>query len=621
MKKIKESTEKIMVVGYCRFSDESQREESIEGQKREIEKYANQNDMIIKEWYIDRAKTGTVAQRKDFQRMITDSKKKGFKWVLVYKFDRFARSKEDSAKYKAILKLNGVRVYSVSERTENTPAGKLVESMMEALAEHYIYDLAANVQRGMVENALKGKCNGGRPAFGYKRIPKLDEYGQLVYGSKNRVQHETVIHPENAEAVKMIFQMTIEGSSRNDIVDRLTELGFKDSQGRPFATNSIDHILRRERYTGYYKHTFNQGRFVKEFNDLEEMGKEDGLPQIISKETFQAVQQILAQRVHRSPRNTIEEYLLAGKVFCGDCGTTYTGQRNKNKRDPNGDPYIFYKCGWHFHSKGGRKVVDMCKNTSVRRDDLEKYVVKQIKKVIFHETIAEEVIEEYNKYAEENKSNYTYLEVLENKIKDIDKALDGIATAISMSGVFSTTLQSKLKKLEEERKETQDLIEKEKTKSGYLKATRQELQEVYDKAQRLLEEAEFEERKAIINWFVNKIIVYKERVEIFINLIPITLKNGINLEIGVKNFIEENNEVEHSQSEIDSENEVIPVLNDDNPTKKGGLTPPSSVSNDVSHVQVNEFGCREKSFGDPYGNRTRDVAVKGRCDNRFTKGP
>jgi len=557
MGKEEKEVEKTVAVGYCRYSDESQREESIEAQQLEITKYAEQSNILIREWYIDKEITGTVSQRKNFQRMVVDSNKKDFRLVLVHKFDRFARSKEDSAKYKALLKKNNVRVYSVYEKTENSPAGKLMEGMFELLAENYVYNLASEVQKGMKQNALKGLCNGGRPAFGYQRIKKLDENGEYMIGTKGRIQHETVIHPENAEAVKMIFQMTIEGRSRGDIVNRLTELGFRDSQGRPFATNSIDHILRRES-TGYYKHTFNQGRFVKEFNDLEEMGKEDGLPQIITRETFLAVQQILSQRVHRSPKNTIEEYLLAGKIFCGECGTAYAGQRNKKKKEDAEATYHFYKCGWHTHYKAGRKVVEMCKNTSVRKGDIEKYVVKQIKKVIFHETIAEEVIEEYNKYAVENKTNTTFLEMLENKLTDIDKQIENLANVIATTGTFGSVLQAKLQQLETDRKSVIESFEKEKAGGGYLHATRYELQQAYDKAQRILEEAEFVERKALINWFVNKIIVFKDRVEIFINLIPITLQNGLDLEIGIKNFIEENNEVEHSQSEFDSENEVVP---------------------------------------------------------------
>ncbi len=94
---------------YARYSSDRQREESIEGQLRECRKYAEYHEMTILNTYADRAQSGKTAKRPEFQRMIKDSEKRLFDVVLVWKLDRFARSRHDSAVYKKKLRENGVR--------------------------------------------------------------------------------------------------------------------------------------------------------------------------------------------------------------------------------------------------------------------------------------------------------------------------------------------------------------------------------------------------------------------------------------------------------------------------------------------------------------------------------
>ena len=85
---------------YARYSSDSQREESIEGQIRECTEYANRNGMTILRSYIDRALSARTADRPEFQNMIRDSEKGLFDIVLVWKIDRFSRDRYDSAHYK-----------------------------------------------------------------------------------------------------------------------------------------------------------------------------------------------------------------------------------------------------------------------------------------------------------------------------------------------------------------------------------------------------------------------------------------------------------------------------------------------------------------------------------------
>ena len=106
---------------YARYSSDNQTEQSIEGQLRVCEEYAQRNDIVIVDTYIDRAMTGTNDNRPDFRRMIKDSAKKSWDFILVYKLDRFSRNKYETAIHKKTLKDNGVKVLSAMENIPETP--------------------------------------------------------------------------------------------------------------------------------------------------------------------------------------------------------------------------------------------------------------------------------------------------------------------------------------------------------------------------------------------------------------------------------------------------------------------------------------------------------------------
>ena len=155
---------------YARYSSDNQREESIEGQLRECTAFAEKNDFTVLHHYIDRAVSAKTDNRPEFQNMIRDSAKKLFDVVIVWKLDRFARNRYDSARYKNTLKKNGVRVISATETISNGPDGIILESVLEGFAEYYSAELSEKVVRGMTDNVLKGKFNGGPvPARGRKK--------------------------------------------------------------------------------------------------------------------------------------------------------------------------------------------------------------------------------------------------------------------------------------------------------------------------------------------------------------------------------------------------------------------------------------------------------------------
>lgn len=151
---------------YARYSSENQTENSIEGQLRECKAFAENKGITIVDTYIDRALSAKTDDRPGFQSMIKDSAKGIFDVIIVWKLDRFARNRYDSAHYKAVLRKNGVRVISATEAIAEGAEGILLESMLEGLAEYYSVELGVKVKRGQTENALNARHNGGTIPYG-----------------------------------------------------------------------------------------------------------------------------------------------------------------------------------------------------------------------------------------------------------------------------------------------------------------------------------------------------------------------------------------------------------------------------------------------------------------------
>jgi DNA invertase Pin-like site-specific DNA recombinase len=134
---------------YARYSCDQQTEQSIEGQLRVCEEYAQRNNLLIVDTYIDRAMTGTNDNRPDFQKMIKDSAKHKWNYVIVYKLDRFSRDKYATAIHKKTLRDNGVKVLSAMENIPDSPEGIILESLLEG------YKLLNGHNKNVVESDVK----------------------------------------------------------------------------------------------------------------------------------------------------------------------------------------------------------------------------------------------------------------------------------------------------------------------------------------------------------------------------------------------------------------------------------------------------------------------------------
>ena len=174
---------------YARYSSDSQSEQSIEGQIRVCKQFAEKNDIVIVDTYIDRAMTGTNDNWVAFQKMLKDSANKQFSVVLVYKLDRFARNKYESVVNKKTLLDNGVKLVSAMENIPDTPEGTLMEALLEGFNQYFSEELRQKVNRGLKESWLKGYATGGSHIFGYDIVNKkyvINEYEANIVNMVNK---------------------------------------------------------------------------------------------------------------------------------------------------------------------------------------------------------------------------------------------------------------------------------------------------------------------------------------------------------------------------------------------------------------------------------------------------
>ena len=460
---------------YARYSSDSQREASIEGQLRDCKAYAEKNGITVVGTYIDRAYSAKTDDRPDFQRMIKDSGKKIFDVVLVWKLDRFARNRFDAVNYKYQLEKNGVHLVSAMEPISQGPEGIMVESMLIGMAEYYSAELALKVARGERENALQCKYNGGVVPLGF------------TIGKEDRLYH---IDPETAPIVQEIFTRYADGEPAEKIAASLNERGLRTRTGKPFVKNSFFQIFRNRRYIGEYR-----------YKDIVTPG---GIPAIVDQDLFDRVQQRFEQNriAHGRPAKEDVSYLLTTKLFCGKCGTLMGGESGTSHM---GNTYYYYKCG---NAKRHGKA--HCDLKAIRKEPLERFVVDTAIKVIFSDEIIERLID---LVMEAQQQENTRLPVLKDQLRDTEKRLANLLEAIEQ-GILTPTTKQRLDELEARKEALNTSILEEELKKPVL--TREWIRFWLEKF-RKGDVGSTEHQRQIIDTFVNSVYVFDDRVVLNFN--------------------------------------------------------------------------------------------------------
>lgn len=424
-------------VAYARFSTDRQREESITAQLRAISEWAMKNNVIVVREYLDEGKSATSDDRPAFQQMIGELGLVKPKLVLVHKLDRFARDRFDAAFYRREIQKAGARLLAVDQPMDDSPESAFLEGILEAQAEFYSRNLAREVMKGMKENAFKAKFNGGRVPLGFDIAPD---------GSY-------IINEEEAATIRIIFSMKLAGTSLLSIIEELNRQGRKTKGGQPFGKNSIDSVLRNERYSGTY--IFNQtpkkvaGKRNNRVKNPDEkvIRVEGAVPAIISKEEWDAVQLIMDSNKY-GPREKGETlFILTGILKCGECGAAMVGNTITKRVDGKAKKYHYYECNKAKRAGG-------CSHKKrYPQEKLEASMLKFIEDEIINPVNVNKIVDRlWNMVRQVNEaSDKQSFEVKKRLIKNqkqMDRIVDSIKKGLPfehMTGYFNELAEEKIR--------------------------------------------------------------------------------------------------------------------------------------------------------------------------------
>lgn len=298
---------------YVRVSTEDQVELSPASQLTEIRKWAAAHAYSVPDQYVfvDEGISGKkIAGRDAFRRLIGTAKlkPKPFNAILLWKFSRFARNRDDAVFYKSVLRKQlHIEVISISEPIADGKLGILMEALIEAMDEYYSINLAEEVKRGMEEKHRRGEFQTC-PAFGY------------------RVQGNILVpfEPE-ASCVREIFRRFVSGAGYTPIAKWLNASGIATRRGNPFENRSVEYILRNPVYIG--KLRWNPaGRSDRNFSDPDIVLTDAKHEPLIGIKIWDSAQEritaLKALKKHSRCAVSSGKDWISGLIRCSTCGGT-----------------------------------------------------------------------------------------------------------------------------------------------------------------------------------------------------------------------------------------------------------------------------------------------------------
>ena len=302
---------------YVRVSSEEQAREgfSIEAQIKAIKDYAKKNDIFLEDLYIfkDEGISGRKAEKRPaFMEMIRQakSKPKKFDVILVHKFDRFSRNREDSIVYKSLLKKEcGINVISITEHLDpDDKMSIILEAFLEAMAEYYSINLSEEVKKGQLEKHSQGGLQTN-PSFGY-----------TVENNK------LIINEDEAKIVKLIFEeYAIGNKSMMEIAKNVNSLGTLTKRGNKFENRTIYYILNNPTYIGKLRYTPGR-KNTYNFDDPNTILVDGKHSPIVSNDLWDLAQLKMSKNnIWKKPKSRLDysvKHWSKGLIRCKECNCT-----------------------------------------------------------------------------------------------------------------------------------------------------------------------------------------------------------------------------------------------------------------------------------------------------------
>jgi site-specific DNA recombinase len=513
---------------YARVSSEKQAEKdlSISAQLKALRKYADEHGYQVFREFIDEAESARTADRPAFQEMIAYAKQKSkpFEAILVWKLSRFARNREDSIVFKSLLRKVGVQVISISEQFDDSPVGRLLESLIESMDEFYSANLSQEARRGLREVASRGFWAAGSAPFGYRLIDVPD-------GKATRKNLD--IDEISARIVRKMFDLCLQGRGAKDIAQTLNREGIETRSGGKWTKAGVAYMLKNDIYTGDFVWP-SLNRLRKGEKQIVHERHHDP---IISKKDFERAQEMISdrapERIH--PQRLVSSYLLSGLLFCDKCGKAMLGATAKSGR------YRYYSC----YSRT-RVDLDCCKCKPINSDKLERTVVDKLKEHVLTESNLSELLRLTNaELADQSKRLSKDVESWRLQLSKVQIKLERLFDAVELGHLSAASVAPRIDKLKLQMDDLQSRIsvsESDRERRQPVKAiSKAELKRYVVDLRALLLEGEFFEQKSFLRSFVKRIDYGFPQVQIEYTfpLDPKTMANREVLAMGKKSGADE----------------------------------------------------------------------------------
>ncbi|RKI99850.1 recombinase family protein [bacterium D16-54] len=363
------SKKKRRAAGYARVSTDH--EDQATSYEAQVDYYTNyiksRDDWEFVSIYTDEGISATSTKKREgFKRMIADAKAGKIDLIITKSVSRFARNTVDSLTTVRELKDMGIEIYFEKENIWTLDSkGELLITIMSSLAQEESRSISENVTWGQRKRFADGKVS-----FAYSRFMGLD---------KDKETGKIVVNPEQAETVRLIFRLFLEGMTPHSIAQELTRRGIKSPGGKDrWNQGTIRRMLSNEKYKGdallqkEFTVDFLQKKLKKNEGEVPQYYVEGNHEAIISPVVFDMVQAELEQRKRSKGSRYSGVSIFSSKIKCGDCGGWY-GSKVWHSTDKYRK--VIYRCNRKY---GGGQ----CMTPHVTEDGIKELFIKACNKLL-----------------------------------------------------------------------------------------------------------------------------------------------------------------------------------------------------------------------------------------------
>jgi DNA invertase Pin-like site-specific DNA recombinase len=258
---------------YVRMSTDKQQYSTL-NQMAAIAAYAARRNLTIVRTYADEGRSGLdLNGRSALQTLLRDVQngQADYEFILVYDVSRWGRFQDadESAYYEFICKEAGIKVHYCAEEFENDGSlgATILKNMKRVMAGEYSRELSTKVFVAQCRGVSMGYCQGGRAGYGFRRL-LLDQHGKpkdvLEDYQRKSLQTDRVIltpgPPSEIRVIRRIFtDFVVKKKTRTQVAEGLNTDGIPNSLGKPWTMQTINNILKNEKYIGHL--VFNRTSF------------------------------------------------------------------------------------------------------------------------------------------------------------------------------------------------------------------------------------------------------------------------------------------------------------------------------------------------------------------------